>query len=162
MATHPFKMLIALVVLLLAPIVTTSCNKQFAGRPTQQKELVFEMQRTRCMGACPAYTLAVWSNGEVDYTGKAFVEPLGGHQGQITQEQLNTLIGQFEAARFFEFEPVYTARVSDLPTTYIRFKYGGNDQKITDYYGAPAELKQLEQALEALVTSVKWQPAQAE
>ncbi len=41
-------------------------------------------------------------------------------------------------------ESEYTEMITDLPTTHIRIF----DKKITDYYGAPKELKELEKLID--------------
>ena len=62
----------------------------------------------------------------------------------------------FEGADFFKFADVYSANMTDLPTTFIYYHNGVENLKVTDYYGAPDTLKALEKDVEAFITTIDW------
>jgi hypothetical protein len=45
--------------------------------------------------------------------------------------------------------------MSDLPTTFIYYNNGKQALKITDYYGAPDELKALEKLIEEFIDTLE-------
>jgi len=114
------------------------------------------MEKTTCYGECPAYKFDVYPDGEVTYTGHKFVDRLGQYKGKISEDQLSELKTAFDQAGFFDFANVYSASLTDLPTTFIYYDNGKQNSKITDYYGAPEALKSLEQFIEDYIESIDW------
>lgn len=124
-----------------------------APRP---EEPYWELQRTGCYGTCPIYKLQIYGNGNAIYEAGRFskVKPkLGIYEKQLSRETINDLVKTFEEAKFWELQNEYTDNVSDLPTTYITFKNNGKSKRITDYYNTPAQLKRLEEILDAIIAS---------
>ncbi len=119
--------------------------------------VIISMQKTRCFGSCPVYTIEISGNGFLTYRGVENVDMLGEFKAIMDRSTFDTLVEEFRNSNFFEFEESYTSTASDLPTTYISFTDGGKSLKITDYDGAPAELKRLEGLVEELVPKLKWE-----
>lgn len=109
------------------------------------------------MGTCPAFIFKAYPDGQVTYLGKDFVELKGEYSANLSKEELARLKGLFDKAAYFEFANVYSASVTDLPTTFLYYDNGKQNAKITDYYGAPESLKKLEKELESLINAINWQ-----
>ena len=41
------------------------------------------MERTGCYGTCPNYTIELFNDGKIKYTGKEFVEKIGKYEGEL-------------------------------------------------------------------------------
>ncbi|MCX6350893.1 MAG: DUF6438 domain-containing protein [Bacteroidetes bacterium] len=141
---------------ILLSILLISANTFAVNLPKKAKPM-FAMERTRCFGACPAYTIEIYKNGLVKYHGIADVKKMGNYTKKLKCKEVNALKKEFKAAKFFEFKDEYTAHVTDLPTTYISFNYHGKSKKIKDYWEAPLELEHLENLLDIIANSeVGW------
>ena len=118
-------------------------------------DLIIEMEKTPCFGKCPVYTIRIGKNGKGLYDGIENTQKTGTFRFSLTGEELERLEISFREIHFFELKNEYYKPVSDLPTTYLSYHRGGEHKKIMDYYGAPPELKTLENEIEFLVLSKK-------
>lgn len=137
---------------LIVFFLLVSCASQ---KPTAAKLLV-EIQKTSCMGPCPVYKLQVFDNGIVNFVGESDVEMIGEYVATLTKEQLEELTTKFTEIDFFELQDKYVKRTSDFPTTYLTYVDGDRTKKIMDYYGAPDELKELENFIDSYRQSLDW------
>ena len=62
--------------------------------------LEFQLERTRCFGSCPSYTVSIAGDGAVRYDGRALVLIPGHHTAQISPDAVTELIHQFQTANF--------------------------------------------------------------
>jgi hypothetical protein len=123
------------------------------GDDNRFKNSMITMEKTACYGTCPVYSIIIYGNGKTVYEGKEHVKKTGKYEKQLSPQEISKLFNAFECANFFDFRSEYTEEVTDLPTTYLTFEHRGFKKKITDYYGAPEELKKLEKLVEAIVES---------
>jgi len=136
-------------------LLTISCasNKKTGE---QSSEVLIKMEKTSCRGVCPVYSLSVFSDGKLEYSGQENVDMVGEYTSQLKNGELQSLIKAFEDANYFEFEDKYTGMVRDLPTTYLMYRKGDREKRIKDYAGAPKTLKQLEEKVESLINANDW------
>ena len=120
---------------------------------------IITIEKTICFGTCPAYLFKAYPDGSVTYTGKDYVELVGEYKASISKEELANIKTLFDEADYFSFANVYSANITDLPTTYLYYDNGKQNKKITDYHGAPESLKKLEEDVEALINSIAWEKA---
>jgi hypothetical protein len=118
---------------------------------------IITIEKTTCFGTCPAYLFKAYPDGSVTYTGKDYVKLVGEYTASISKEELANIKTLFDEADYFSFANVYSANITDLPTTYLYYDNGKHNKKITDYHGAPEALKKLEQELEVLINAINWQ-----
>lgn len=136
-------------------ILATSCKT--SKQNTSNEFPIVMMEKTACFGACPAFLFNVYPDGTATYTGTRYVENIGEFTATLTEEQLLYLKNTFEEADFFKFADVYSANITDLPTTFIYYHNGKENLKVTDYYGAPETLKVLEDKVQEFIDSIDWQ-----
>jgi hypothetical protein len=122
----------------------------------QPTDVVITMERTRCFGTCPAYRLTINGRGEVVYEGRDFVKVSGTQRARIDPALVASLVQEAERIGFFELKDEYTARVTDLPTTFVEIRLGDRHKRIRDYYGAPASLRDLEKRIDEVAGAAKW------
>ncbi len=136
-------------------LVAISCKS------TQQSKAemypVASMEKTTCLGTCPSYIFEAFPDGKVTYVGREFTERMGEYKATISKEELAKLKLMFDIADFFGFANVFSANIKDLPTTFLYYDNGSQNAKITDYYGAPQELKKLEESVELFIETIDWQ-----
>ena len=116
-----------------------------------------EMSKTPCFGKCPTYSIKIDGKGNSTYDGKQNVKLEGKHEMNFPPDHVNELFQAFADGNFWDYEDEYTDNISDLATTYITFSHDGQTKKITDYYGSPQSLKDLEKRVEKLLETLVWQ-----
>ena len=122
----------------------------------QQEKFILSIEKLRCMGDCPVFSLKIYENGFILYDGKMFVSPRGEYYGKISKKELDKLKGKFLENGYFDFKDFYKAQGMDLQTTYIYFSHKGQGKIIRDYSNPPEELRELEDLLTGLIKTVKW------
>jgi hypothetical protein len=140
------------ILMILVSCLVISCS---GPRTITDDDLLIELQRTPCYGSCPVYTVKIDKKGKGLFEGKENVENIGRFSFSLSQEELMELEDAFLQVDFYQLRNIYERQVSDLPTTYITYNKDGNRKKIMDYYGAPEELRSLENNIETLVLSKK-------
>lgn len=121
-----------------------SCQVMPSHTPEQ---LVFSMEKTACLGQCPVYSLKVYQDGWAELQGTANIQYLGKYHYKFSSREVDEIRAAFEQYDFFSLDEKYYANFSDLPTTYLFYQDGGKSKKVMDYYGAPENLKNLEEYL---------------
>jgi hypothetical protein len=144
---------------ILAILVSCSSFSCSGPKTITDEDLLIELKRTPCYGYCPVYTIKIAKTGKGLFEGVENVEKTGIYSFSLRQEELAELENAFRQIDFYGLRDIYHAEVSDLPTTYITYIKGGKRKKIMDYYGAPEELRSLENRIEELVLSKKMRKA---
>ena len=128
-------------------------------RQIENAFVVISVKKLPCMGNCPAYELSIYNNHMAIYEGKENVDKVGVYTTKISRKKFSELQEAFLNSGFFEMEDVYSARIMDLQTTYIYFRYNEKEKKILDYYGGPEVLKDLVKMVEELNEQNRWKKA---
>ncbi|MCK5646858.1 MAG: hypothetical protein KAH97_08760, partial [Anaerolineales bacterium] len=83
----------------------------------KESEFVISLERTACFGHCPIYKVTLDSDGKVTYYGEMFVAVEGIQYSTLEQEDLQSLVREFERIDFFSLEDQYTDMgATDLPS----------------------------------------------
>jgi len=118
------------------------CNYKIeSGKKSKE---IISINRGACFGTCPIYTISIFSDMSVVYHGKKFVDKIGTVEFKLSKEEINSILQKANSINYCKMESEYTEMITDLPTTHIKIF----DKKITDYYGAPKELKELEKLID--------------
>ena len=125
-------------------ILYSSCNLSSSSTYEIQKKLIISLNKTACFGTCPVYKIKIYNNQSAIFEGIKFVEKEGSYNFKISKKEINTILNKAKKINFQKMEDEYIELITDLPTTYIMI----NNKQIKDYYGAPKELKELEEIIE--------------
>lgn len=66
--------------------------------------LAVSLERTPCFGMCPTYTVAIASDGAVQWTGTANVKALGDKRAQLDPAKLGELEATIDRVTFFALD----------------------------------------------------------
>jgi hypothetical protein len=124
--------------------------------PALPSPVVITIERTACYGMCPVYSLEITGGGTVTYQGRQFVRVIGKAAAKISPESVRQLVAEFERIHYFDLQNLYTARITDLPTTTTSIRIGERFKKVVDHYGAPDELEKLEDRIDEVAGSDRW------
>jgi hypothetical protein len=124
--------------------------------PAAPSPVVITLERTACYGTCPVYSLEIGGDGTVTYQGRQFVRVIGKATAKISPDAVQQLVAEFERIHYFDLENVYTARITDLPTTTTSIRIGDRFKKVVDHYGGPGDLEKLEDRIDEVAGSDRW------
>lgn len=108
------------------------------------------LERTRCYGFCPSYTLAISGDGTIIFSGIYFAKAdnngtwkrTGVIKSHITQEQVSQLIDEFEKANYFSLQDSYGIAKdgcpsvrTDNPSAFTSIQLNGRKKTIYHYLG---------------------------
>ncbi|AZQ63540.1 hypothetical protein EI427_15315 [Flammeovirga pectinis] len=133
----------------------SSCVKT-TSQNTEDIEVI-KMSKTSCRGNCPQYSIIIYNSKKVLLDAKSNLQFEGKYSLKLNDEQYKTLVKSFEDTGFDNFKAEYTAKVTDLPTTYISYLTNDSLYTVKDYYGAPKELKMLENNIANLLELEGWE-----
>lgn len=129
------------------------------------KTVTIQLERTRCYGTCPAYTLTIHGDGRVEYNGKSHVKETVAREGRVETEAVRRLVSDLGKMKFWEIAEDYSLAkckgrtCTDMPTAITELKIRGNTHRVTHYYGcgsAPKSLFDIESAIDKAANSKQW------
>ena len=137
-----------------------------SGQPESvPDDLVIKLERTRCFGGCPVYSVTIDAKGNVTYEGRWFVHVEGRVTDRIPVSRVAALLATAKRIGFFELRDQYLTRknpdgsetrVTDLPTTFVTITSEGRTKRVEDYFGAPESLQELEQQIDDAAVTKRW------
>jgi hypothetical protein len=162
-------------VLLLFSLVVRVPNSGSRGSQTPDwsslsqsdlKTLILRLERKGCYGTCPAYTLTIFGDGRVEYTGGKYVKVTGLQKGHIAPSAVKALASEFARAKYlmlpsdeYSQEKCNCRRCTDMPTVISEISLGSLSHHVDHYYGcacASKELFQLETAIDKTANADQW------
>jgi hypothetical protein len=124
------------------------------------------LYRSPCYARCPVYAVSVTAEGLVTYEGREHVRRLGTETAKIPPARVEALIGELEAAGYFEFasryrpsEPVCGRYVPDAATVITSVTRDGRTKRIEHDLGcggAPMALRVLESRIDEVLGTERW------
>lgn len=132
---------------------------------SELKEVVIQLERTRCYGSCPAYKLTIHGDGRVEYEGKDNVKMKGKKDGHIDRGDVKRIVSEFDKAKYFLLDQ-YTEEhcpscrlCTDMPTVITEIRVKGVSHKVDHYHGcacAPKALWDLEEIVDKIARTEQW------
>jgi hypothetical protein len=88
------------------------------------------LDRSRCYGWCPEYSIVIRGNGDVHYTGNAFVLLTGEYEGHVPKDVVRDLLLLCEKNGFFGLSLNCNVMVTDVPWATLRVQEGDRTKEI--------------------------------
>jgi hypothetical protein len=142
------------------------CTLAATADDSSNKDVTITLERTGCFGTCPVYKLTIQADGSVTYQGNDFVRVRGLQHSKIEPAAVQRLVQAFLDAHYFDLLDDYEAfkgpdgiertEPGDLPTFYTSLAIANRSKTIKDHFGAPKELSELEDKIDAIVGSKRW------
>jgi len=128
------------------------------------RQVAIHLERSTCYGDCPAYKLAIFGDGRVEYEGLKHVKDIGARQGRLEAADVRRLLAEFDKANYFTIEQFTEEHCTctlctDMPTTITELKAGGATHRVQHYYActcAPKPLFSLEQSIDEIARVARW------
>ena len=148
-----------------------ACAVRADAAPEQpMHEATVTLQRSTCFGNCPAYTVTVTPDGQVSFTGHAYVKT---HQasGRATSAQLAAVFGALEQAGLRSMRDRYASRddgcemvMSDQPGIKITVADAAGSKTVEFYFGCTGaaadavrpRIEQLAHSIDQQLDTARW------
>jgi len=119
--------------------------------------LFASIEKSPCFGQCPVYSMKIYNNGLVLYSGKNFVKKIGNYIMEICREQMLNFIDKADAIRYLEMDDTYdNSNVTDIPSATTSIVIDKKRKRVMRRFGYPKELIKYEQLFDDLINSGKW------
>lgn len=114
-------------------------------------------QKTSCFGECPAYTVSIYQDGTIDWNGLYFTNPMGRKSGKVSPEAIKKLQDKARDMGFLKLQNAYPMEpIADANATIIFMILDGQPKQVTDVFGAPKELKEIQKVFEDIIRKQGW------
>ncbi|MBL0052825.1 MAG: hypothetical protein IPP29_15595 [Bacteroidetes bacterium] len=102
------------------------------SKSVSNDSLFLSIDKSPCFGACPTYTMVIYSNGgKSTLSGKKFTKNLGKFEYVFSNDQIKDLKVKITEADFFNLKDSYDdEKVMDLPMATIDVFMGGVRKKL--------------------------------
>jgi len=129
------------------------------------KTLTVHLERKRCYGNCPAYSVTIRGDGQVEYAGGQYVKVTGAREGRVEVAAVKALVAEFARAKFLSLPEDYSEakctcrRCTDMASVVTELKVGSVSHHVDHYYGcacAPKALFDLETAIDKAANTGQW------
>lgn len=157
--------------LMLACIIACKPSKESAKPSSVKDDLLFPgaesdslvayLERTRCFGVCPVYSIHIYRSGCVVYEGNEHVKQLGNHFAFIDRNTLEGIGRKAEELGFFDLKDEYrNPYLTDFPTVYVEVRFKGKIKRVHHYDAEPPRnLVEMEDYIDKLFgEETKWIP----
>ena len=128
--------------------------------------LRIRLERTRCFGSCPDYSVEIHGDGTVRYFGGTSVAVSGEQLGTISRKALEQLVTLFRDTDYYSLDDEYVEHAFDLPTFETSIEIEGKKKKVKDYaglwVGMPMSVYRLENAIDQAAGTKRWIRSDAE
>ena len=119
-----------------------------------------ELERTGCLGSCPAYKVTVTGLGDVIWQGGLYSAVPGTHHARISPEAVQGLLEQVRASHLLAARDKYEAGWTDNPTYTVTLDLNGMHKQVVDYIGIivgmPTSIEDLENTIDQVAGTEKW------
>ena len=116
-----------------------------------------ELERTECLGSCPAYTVRIQADGEVSWHGEKFVTVLGARTAIVKSSDAKSLIRDFRERDFWSLCNSYTQQITDLPAQVTTVRIGNHQKSVLNYAdSAQGWLKDLDSQIDLRANTHRW------
>ncbi|MEL6926588.1 MAG: DUF6438 domain-containing protein [Bacteroidota bacterium] len=119
--------------------------------------MIASLAKTPCYGRCPVFEVRVYSDGVVEFFGKANVNLIGHYKAKADQLFIDKLMQSASKAGYQQLESYYPAdskRIPDLPNVITYVLLDNQEKSITNNYMAPEALISFEQEFERLINTL--------
>ena len=136
--------------------IFTGCSKTKNLPTFKEKELTMWMEKGSCFGKCAVYSLKIYKNGQVLYTGKANTDKMGQYYKMMNETEYKDMWAAFQESGFQSFDSLYVSGVDDFPAITLGMTMGKHRKTITYKENRPDALYKLQLKMEKLANSFDW------
>lgn len=111
--------------------------------------------RSVCYGSCPSFNIEINEDGSFLYKGISNVNNIGDFKGRLSENQKNNLFKTLENIKWETYLDEYPVKNHDFPGFSFKYNNGTDSKTIIANSGAPKELIDLSEFLDALILTLE-------
>ncbi|HET8985678.1 MAG TPA: DUF6438 domain-containing protein [Trueperaceae bacterium] len=116
------------------------------------------LERTKCLGNCPAYTVIILADGTFTYSGSANVERMGEHGGTVPRWFLDRVLRYVDEIEFMDIDATFDPMVLDAPSAYTMVEWGDTTHVVLNAASAaPSVVWVLERLIDDMLELATWE-----
>jgi hypothetical protein len=138
----------------LALLFSCKSNKSLAMSDFENP--IFVLDKGPCFGKCPVINMEIYPDKRAILKAKMNYKIIGKYETLISDNQLKSLIEEFEAIPFSTFKEEYESGIADLPTITISYHNGSYVKNVKGKENRPNDLMQLQFSLEKICDEADW------
>ena len=142
--------------LILSQVVTVPAEES----ADFDESIVISLERGMCFGTCPVYTVSLFGNGTVLWSGEMYVETTGNDTREINPADVYALFQSLQDGGFFELNESYTAyEITDMPFVVLTVRNETLSKEVHHYHGdmsAPENLSLMEDTVDLVANTTHW------
>jgi hypothetical protein len=118
-----------------------------------------QLQRSRCYGSCPAYTVTVFGTGRVEFNGEDYACVLGTAETNVDPADVQRLVDGLAAVGYDRIGSFTSHDSTDHPTVIVTLRTDGRSHTVNHYLGdntAPRLLRMIEERIDAVASTGQW------
>lgn len=128
----------------------------------------FRMSRTACLGTCPDYSVEIFKDGSVKYSGHHFVGVVGDRDGKVDAASFEKLRAELAKLDYFALKNDYYNEThgcaetpTDMPSANFTAKTATGSKDVSYYYGChikglSEQLQRLSDTVDEVANSKQW------
>jgi len=128
------------------------------------KSSIIRLERVRCFGNCPVYSVTIHGDGRLDYEGKRHVAEQGVRHGRVEAQEIKAVFTNLANARFFAMPEEYSEAdcqryCTDMASAITEVTVKGVAHRVKHYYGcesAPKTLFDVESGIDKAAKVERW------
>lgn len=145
------------VILLLVGIGCNGPKKSSAmqDQKTAPERLV-HLDKKGCRGYCPRYTVELYSDGMLKFTGRDHVAMVGDAERQLTEREMASVQSLLGTTSFHTLDELYDNGIVDVPFHTMEINYAGKRKMVKSRGDKPGAFQELEKLMEVLAQKESW------
>lgn len=123
---------------------------------------VVTLERKECYGSCPAYVVALYGSGRIEYIGHNHVCSLGRESAATKRLEVARLVQAMIDTGFIGLQWEEDLSITDHATAVITLRHEGREHRVEHYLGdlrAPRWLSKMEAEIDRVANSGRWLPS---
>ncbi len=136
--------------------VTIHCTHTRKSIATENRQMVIQLEKTGCLGPCPVFTLTLYRDHSLEFTGQSHTLVPGLQRDTLSVDAFKQMVDDFRKSGFDQLNSIYDQSVSDAPFTHLTFQDGGMKKKVSVRGDGPDVFSELVSQMESLAEEAGW------
>jgi TonB family protein len=120
----------------------------------QKKATYIKMERTACFGRCPVYSVELFSNGKIKYTGTRNVANIGTFNYKVSAQKVKSIFAYIEKNKISSLKNKYEEIASDLPRLHMKFLISKKAKAIQNAEAGPFYLQEIASRVDVVLNEL--------
>jgi hypothetical protein len=120
-----------------------------------EQDFAITMERTACLGECPAYTVTIKADGSVQFVGEACVRVTGFRTKRVRRSAVQKLVLRLQKEDFWHWERPKLVCL-DFSEVHITAVLNGQSNQVTEGCNSPGKILTLAKEIDNVAGTNAW------